>query len=279
MSVEPLPPELLQHILAMACCDDGATVSAARSTSKAFRDCAEHLRFRSVALTSNKQVAAFLDASAGSAALVVHLFLSLGPEDPDSALVTALLRAVSPTLETLHCIVDSGAEWSLRPCPVLAAVAHTPLPRLTHLTFRHRAGPVAVAPGRGALYPALAHLHVSFAARIPLLNAHMLALALAPPRLEGVCLSNVELDVWALSSLTAMLSMSADGEEEGERTPLLLPGSVERYVLIPSMGFERTGFSTRVDGLDCFVLDPEPLRTLAQWREEWLEMLRARYMG
>lgn len=102
--MDALPPELWSHIFALACQDDGTTGRALSAVSKFTRAASCGYRFASVAIRSDKQLAAFLrtgiTVSDHSSIRVVHLYIHV-----DSAVITEFDPSLAEPLETLLTFV------------------------------------------------------------------------------------------------------------------------------------------------------------------------------
>ncbi|TFK53852.1 hypothetical protein OE88DRAFT_1123573 [Heliocybe sulcata] len=289
---ESLPLELLRLIFSMSCTDGGRTVCCIRRVSKTFRDASEEYRFRSVALdniSSNRTVAAFIDSLNGAPfPRVSHLFVHF-VQPVERLLIESLFETVSESLDTLYCIVGDVVHNRSEPCYVSQALWRTRFPRLTHLTFR--SGPRHSTNGSELpdRYPSLRSLHVSPPTPIHFIIGHLITLNFcvgASSALTEVCLLGANFRGMRLANQIPSLKATCNSfRDQGlyisltSPDRLLLPRSVQRYEFIPVPGYVSVGESVTKDmeGLVCSTLRAEPLRTVEEWKQEWLKMLDAHY--
>ncbi|EPQ58780.1 hypothetical protein GLOTRDRAFT_125110 [Gloeophyllum trabeum ATCC 11539] len=162
--MDALPIELVEQILGLACADAGRTMCALRSTSRSLRAACDPFRFHTVAVTTHRQITAFLAAFTQSSppaqASVRHLFVVICGFSIEPG--NQILRATARTVETLALVCTARYKG----LPAHDALLQTAFPRLVALTVRYRAiylhavmarSPPAPVP----TLPRLRYLHVA----------------------------------------------------------------------------------------------------------------------
>lgn len=229
ITLSDLPPELVGHIVSLACTDGGQAGCILSAVSRYVADAKKQYRYQSVALSGQEKIMKFHYAVACPAGreaaraepVCVRPTLRLSVHDK-------LLPPLAPHLATLTCIIFGAAKNDLLP-----PLPTRSFPTLTGLTLRLTLPELSLlAPDAGR--PRMPRLHrLTYAVADPLVLRPALLTALVPAclALAHLDLADVVLSFLNLDTTRAACSFPAGVRVRMEATlnPLFPPDASEEY--------------------------------------------------